>query len=42
MKKILIYLFFLLISVDFSKVHANFNIKARTAILQDFLSGKIL
>ena len=42
MKKILIYLFFLLISVDFSKVQANFNIKARTAILQDFLSGKIL
>ena len=42
MKKILIYLFVLLISVGFSKVHANFNIKARTAILQDFLSGKIL
>ena len=42
MKKILIYLFFLLISVDFSKVQANFNIKARTVILQDFLSGKIL
>ena len=42
MKKILIYLFFLLISVDFSKVQANFNIKARTAILQHFLSGKIL
>ncbi|SVC97060.1 uncharacterized protein METZ01_LOCUS349914, partial [marine metagenome] len=35
-------MFFLLISVDFSKVQANFNIKARTAILQDFLSGKIL
>jgi D-alanyl-D-alanine carboxypeptidase (penicillin-binding protein 5/6) len=42
MKKILIYLFFLLLSVDLSKVQANFNIKARTAILQDFLSGKIL
>ena len=42
MKKILIYLFFLLISVHFSKVQANFDIKARTAILQDFLSGKIL
>ena len=42
MKKILIYLFVLLISAGFSKVHANFNIKARTAILQDFLSGKIL
>jgi len=42
MKKILIYLFFLLISVNVSKVQAKFNIKARTVILQDFLSGKIL
>jgi len=42
MKKIFIYLFVFLISVGFSKVHAKFNIKARTAILQDFLSGKIL
>ena len=42
MKKILISLFFLLIFTEFSIVQANFNIKARTVILQDFLSGKIL
>ncbi len=34
------YTIFLL--VNFTNVHANFNINARTAILQDFLSGKIL
>jgi len=42
MKKILTYLFFLIISTDFCTVQASFNIKARTVILQDYLSGKIL
>ena len=42
MKKLFNNLFFLLIFLSFSKVHANFDIKARTVILQDFLSGKIL
>ena len=42
MKKILIYLFFLFISFNFCKVQASFNINARTAILQDYLSGDIL
>ena len=42
MKNILIYLFVILISVNFSNLHATINIKARTVILQDFLSGTIL
>ncbi len=42
MKKLLLSLFFILVLAEFSKVHANFNIKARTVILQDFLSGEIL
>jgi len=42
MKKLLLYLFIILISANYSKVQANINIKARTVILQDFLSGKIL
>ncbi len=42
MKKILTYLFFLIISTDLCTVQASFNIKARTVILQDYLSGKIL
>ena len=42
MKKTIIYLFLILISVGFSKLQASFNIKARTVILQDYLSGKIL
>ena len=42
MKKIFILLLFLTISVNFSKVEANFDIKARTVILQDYLSGEIL
>ena len=41
MKKIFIYLL-LIVLFSFSKVLANFDIKARTVILQDFLSGKIL
>jgi len=42
MKKILIYLFFIFISINFCKVQASFDINARTAILQDYLSGEIL
>ncbi len=42
MKKIIVNLFFILILFNFTKVSANFDIKARTVILQDFLSGKIL
>ncbi len=42
MKKILVIFYLLLISLETSSVQANFDIKARTAILQDFLSGKIL
>ena len=42
MKKIIIYLFLILISADQSKVQAGIDIKARTVILQDYLSGKIL
>ena len=42
MKKIFILLLFLIISVNFSKAEANFDIKARTVILQDYLSGEIL
>ena len=41
MKKIFVYLL-LFILFSFSKALANFDIKARTVILQDFLSGKIL
>ena len=42
MKKILIYLFFIFISINFCFFLASFNINARTAILQDYLSGDIL
>ena len=42
MKKIIIYLFLILISAEQSKVQAGIDIKARTVILQDYLSGKIL
>ncbi len=42
MKKKIIYLIILLFSFIFSKAQANFDIKARTAILQDYSSGKIL
>ena len=38
--KLLIYIF--LSSLIFQFSHANFNIKARTAILQDYYSGDIL
>ncbi len=42
MKKLITLLFFILSLLNFSKVYANFDIKARTVILQDYLSGKIL
>ncbi len=42
MNKLFKNLLFLLILFSSSKVYANFDIKARTVILQDFLSGKIL
>ena len=42
MKKILIYLIVVLVSFNFTKSFASFDIKARTVILQDFLSGEIL
>tara|TARA_Y100000741_G_scaffold348888_1_gene317453 strand:+ start:1628 stop:2782 length:1155 start_codon:yes stop_codon:yes gene_type:complete len=42
MKKILFYLLVLTISFNLSNAYAKFNINARTAILQDYLSGKIL
>ena len=39
-KKFVIFFFFSFI--NFQYVNANIEIKARTAILQDFLSGEIL
>jgi len=42
MKKIFLSLFFILISLDISIAKTNFDITARTAILQDYLSGQIL
>lgn len=42
MKKLLINLFILIISLNCTIANAKFNISARTAILQDYLSGKIL
>ena len=40
LNKLIIYIFFSLFIHSFS--HANFDVKARTAILQDFYSGEIL
>ena len=42
MKKLFTSVFFLLITFYSSNLKANFDVKARTVILQDFLSGKIL
>tara|TARA_Y100000590_G_scaffold317398_1_gene359068 strand:- start:2834 stop:3988 length:1155 start_codon:yes stop_codon:yes gene_type:complete len=42
MKKIVIYLFFILFFVLTKFSYAQFDIKARTVIIQDYLSGKIL
>ncbi len=42
MKKIFLYTILFLVCFTFSIVRAEFNVKAKTAILQDSLSGKIL
>tara|TARA_B100000965_G_scaffold254622_1_gene214370 strand:+ start:377 stop:1531 length:1155 start_codon:yes stop_codon:yes gene_type:complete len=42
MRKLFKSLLFLFILLNFTEVQAKFDIKARTVILQDFLSGKIL
>ncbi len=42
MKRSILLLTILIFALLFSKVHANFDVKARTVILQEFLSGKIL
>ena len=42
MKRSILLLIILIFASLFSKVHANFDVKARTVILQEFLSGKIL
>ena len=42
MKKILLYINLILFFFTFSFAYAEFEIKARTAILQDYLSGQIL
>ena len=42
MKKLLIYISLIILSINFSSANAKFDIKARTVILQDYLSGKIL
>ena len=42
MKKLLLYLLFISVGLNFTSVNAKFNVNARTAILQDYLSGKIL
>ena len=42
MKKIFSYTILFLVCFTFSIVRAEFNVKAKTVILQDYLSGKIL
>ena len=42
MKKLTFYLSLIIFSTNLSIANAKFNINARTAILQDYLSGKIL
>ena len=42
MKKIILHIIFIILTLSFSAANAQFNINARTAILQDYLSGKIL
>ena len=42
MNKILIYLKFIILISSLNSAKAEFNVKAKTAILQDYLSGKIL
>ncbi len=42
MKKLILYLNLIFFSINLSVANAKFNINARTVILQDYLSGKIL
>ena len=42
MNKLTFYLSITIFSINLSIANAKFNINARTAILQDYLSGKIL
>ena len=42
MKKIILNIIVIIITLSYSTANAQFNINARTAILQDYLSGKIL
>ena len=42
MKKIISNIIVIILTLSFSAANAQFNINARTAILQDYLSGKIL
>mgnify|MGYP001246678836 FL=1 len=42
MKKIILNIIVIILTLSFSAANAQFNINARTAILQDYLSGKIL
>jgi len=42
MKKIILQILVVILTFSYSAANAQFNIKARTAILQDYLSGKIL
>ena len=42
MKKIILNIIVIILTLSYSGANAQFNINARTAILQDYLSGKIL
>ena len=42
MKKIILNIIVIILTLGYSAANAQFNINARTAILQDYLSGKIL
>ena len=42
MKKTILNIIVIILTLSFSVANAQFNINARTAILQDYLSGKIL
>ena len=42
MKKIILNIIAIILTLSYSDANAQFNISARTAILQDYLSGKIL
>ena len=42
MKKIILNIIVIIVTLNYSTANAQFNINARTAILQDYLSAKIL